>query len=252
MGRWFELVARLAIAGLLAAGLLVVPGSSPAVAVARSSGCPSATIQRIVGEGAARCYGTRTLTFGAYVQGPCDDGCGGTKAAYIRPGWLDDLDGSFVGLAAGPRSYPGIAAYVPPALGRCSGYYDLKSCPFHPYRGRWATVTARFNLPVLRTCRYFQPPGGPGFTKKDAIAECSMKLIVLSIGPAAPETDVAAAGLERPASAPAGLPLVGIFIVALLLAVRWFPSRRRATGPVAAGRAWGRIAALGRSMRARA
>ena len=235
MGRWFELVARLTMAGILAAGLLVVPGPGTGAATARSSGCPSATIARLIGEGPSACYGSRTLTFRALVQSPCNDGCGGTSAAVIKPLWLDSTEGSYAILGSGPRS-ASVAAFVPPALGRCSAFADLKSCAFHRYQGQWATVRARFNDPIAQTCRYGEHPPDAGFTKKDAIAECSANLVVLSVGPAAPETDVAAGVVNDPVREPAGLPWVAVFIVALLLAARWVPSRRQAKGSGTAGR----------------
>jgi hypothetical protein len=234
MGRWFELVARLTIAGLLAAGLLVVPGPTTRVAEARSPGCPSATSQRPPLDGSLNCYGSRILTFRAFVQRPCTDGCGGTTAYVLAPLWLDSMLGSSVELGTGPRS-ASITAFVPPAIGRCSAFADLKSCPFRP--DHWATVKARFNDPIAQKCRYSYHPPGPGFTKKDAIAECRADLVVLSVVPAAPETDVAVAVPEDPAGEPVGLPLVAIFTVVLLVGVRRFPTRRRATGPDDGGRA---------------
>ena len=235
MGRSFELVARLTMAGVLAAGLLVVPGPSTGAAMARSSGCPSATIARLIGEGPLACYGSRTLIFRAFVQSPCSDGCGGTSAAVIKPLWLDSTEGSYAMLGSGARS-ASVAAFVSPALGRCSAFADLKSCAFHRYQGHFATVRARFNDPIAQTCRFGDHPPGEGFTKKDAVAECGANLIVLSVGPAAPETDVAAGVVDDPVRGPAGLPWITVFTVALLLAARWFPSRRRAKEPVAAGR----------------
>jgi hypothetical protein len=229
MGRWLEFVARLTMASLLASGLLVTPAASSGVAVARSSGCPAATIQRLVGDGSHTCYGSHTLSFRAYVQRPCTDGCGGTDAFVIGPRWLDNWEGSYVLLGSGPRS-ASIAAFVSPALGRCNAFADLTSCAFHPYKGHWATVRARFNDPISRTCRFADHPPGAGFTKKDAIAECRTKLVVLSVGPVAPETDVAASLADAPARGDQGLPWV-LFIVALLLAARCFPSRRLASGP---------------------
>jgi hypothetical protein len=72
-----------------------------------------------------------------------------------------------------------------------------------------AFVKARFNDPIARTCRYSDHPPGAGFTKKDAIAECSAQLVVLFVGPAAPETDVASAVLKGPAGGPPTLPWSG-------------------------------------------
>ena len=46
MGRTLELVARLTMAGLIAAALFVLPGPATGSADARSPGCPSATSQR--------------------------------------------------------------------------------------------------------------------------------------------------------------------------------------------------------------
>src|SRR4029078_9986470 len=99
---------------------------------------------------------------------------------------------------------------------------DLRSCPFRP--GHWAIVRARFNAPVARTCRYYDHPPGPGFSKKDAIAECSADLVVVSVAPAAPETDTVAAAIkDRVAKWSDGLPLLVsiLFVCVLLLAARW-------------------------------
>jgi hypothetical protein len=170
------------------------------------------------------------MIFSAYVQGPCD-GCGGATAYVLKPRWLDSLQGTYVLLGTGPRS-GSIQAFVPPSHGGCSSIADLTTCPFHRYRGHWATVRARYNDPVAQTCRYSEHPPGAGFSKKDAIAECQANLVVLSVGPAAPETDVAAVTDTSPGN-PAMLPIwVAIFALTLLLAAWWFPARRRETGSV--------------------
>ncbi|MFL5716632.1 MAG: hypothetical protein ACJ77V_03530 [Chloroflexota bacterium] len=126
-------------------------------------------------------------------------------------------------LGTGPRS-AGISAFVPPRLGRCSAFAALKSCPLRP--GQWAIVTARFNHPLARTCRYSDHPPGPGFSRKDAIAECSADLVVDSVVPVAPETDVAGA-VEDHQRQPDALPLLAFFVAALVLAARWIPHRER-------------------------
>ena len=237
MGRTLELVARLTMAGLIAAALFVLPGPATGSADARSPGCPSATSQRPPKLGSSTCYGRRILTFRAYVQRPCTDGCGGTTAYAIAPRWLDSMTGSFVELGTGPRS-DSISAFVPPSLGRCSAFANLRSCPFRP--GRWAIVTARFDAPVARTCRYSDHPPGPGFSKKDAIADCSADLVVMSIAPAAPETDIVAAAVKDPALGRSGPPLLLIFVGVLLLAAHWFPRRGRRVEPRLARAGWKR------------
>jgi hypothetical protein len=224
MGRRFRFVARLTTAGLLAVAVLVLARPAPGIVSARSSGCPAASTQRPPADGTAKCYGSRPLTFRAYVQYPCTDGCGGTLAYTISPRWFDSLDGSYVELGTGPRSAR-ISVFVPPRLGRCSEFAALRSCPLRP--GQWAIVTARFNHPLARTCRYADHPPGPGFSRKEAIAECSADLVVDSVVPVAPETDVAAA-VEDPAGNREVLPLLAFFVAALVLAARWLPRRERA------------------------
>jgi hypothetical protein len=78
---------------------------------------------------------------------------------------------------------------------------------------------------LSRDSFYLDPesPAGSGFTKKDAIAECSAELVVLSVVPTAPETDVAAAVPKEPVGGPLGVALLVIFVFALLLAALWFP-----------------------------
>src|SRR6185369_4639945 len=154
----------------------------------------------------------------------CTDGCGGTIAYTIAPRWFDGLDGSYVELGTGPHSRS-IAAFVPPRLGRCSAFADLRSCPFRP--GHWVIVRARFNAPVARTCRYSDHPPGPGFSKKNAVAECSADLVVVSVAPAAPETDTVAAAIKDRVAESSDVRLLLVFIGVLLLAARWFPSRQR-------------------------
>ena len=229
MGHWVALVARLTTAGLLAAGMSAMPSPNAETAVARSSGCPPATIQRLVGEGPFTCYGSRVLTFLAYVQHPCTDGCGGTSATVMSPHWLDGGEGSLVFLSASPSGAT-TAAFAPPALGRCSPFADLRSCPFHQYQGQWATVRARFNDPISRMCHYSEHPPGAEFSRKAAVAECRADLVALSVSPAAPETDVAGDVVADPARRPARPPWAILFIVALVLAARWAPSRRTAEG----------------------
>lgn len=227
MSRWLELVARLAVAGLLGAALILVPGPRTEVVEARSFACPTPTIQRLVRDGPISCYGSRILTFRAYVQHPCTEGCGGTTASLISPRWFDTFEGSSVSLGTG-RFTDSIPAIVPPALGRCSPWAELRSCPFRRLEGHQATVRARYNDPRARTCRYSEHPPGAGFSRKEAIADCSATLVVVSIGPAAPETDVAVLSApDRPDGGSTGLPWLVVFSAALLLGGRWIPHRAR-------------------------
>src|SRR6478752_6518875 len=227
MRRWPELVARLAMAGLLGAGLMMVPNPGTEVVEARSPACPTPTIQRLVRDGPLSCYGSRVLTFRAYVQHPCTDGCGGTSASSISPRWFDSSDGSSAFLGTS-RFGAAIPAFVPPVLGRCSQWAELRSCPFRIFEGHQVIVRARYNDPRARTCRYSEHPPGAGFTRKDAIAECSANLVVLSVVPAAPETDLAVLSApHRPIGGWMGLPWVVVFGIALLLGGRWFTRRAR-------------------------
>jgi hypothetical protein len=224
MGQTFRIVTRVVTAAVLAAAVLVFTSPATGLVSARASGCQSATSARPPAEGTAKCYGNRMLTFRAYVQYPCTDGCGGTNAYSLAPRWLDSMVGSYVELGTGPRSRQ-IAAFVPPRLGRCSAFAALRSCLLRP--GHWAIVKARFNDPIARTCRYSEHPSGPGFSRKDAIAECRANLVVHSIVPVAPETDVVAA-LDDPGSRSDAAPFLASFVAALVLAAGWL-ARREAT-----------------------
>jgi len=221
MVRSFGLIARFVTTAFLAAALVAVPGPGASVAVGRS-GCPSPSIERIIRDGRLTCYGSRTLTFRAYVQRLCTE-CGGISAFEITPRWLDPMFGSYALLGTGLRS-ASTSAFVPPRLGRCSGVANLKACPFRLYQGHSVIVRARFNDRVARTCRYKGESGAAA--RKDAIAACRAELVVLSVGPAAPQTDAVTDLADDPAREPASLPWVPMFMVALLFSARWFsPSR---------------------------
>jgi hypothetical protein len=219
MGRLMGVGARLTTAALLTLGLLVMPGGAATTAVAKSADCPPppVTIAKLVHLDVPghHCYGSRTLVFRAFVAPPCDE-CGGVSATVIAPRWLDGLEGSSVNLSAVAQG-PQVAAYVPPALGRCHLTKD-SACPFHPYREQWATVTARFDDPVAQTCTYSEKPAGGGFTKADAVEECRAKLVVLSVGPDSnPATDAAAVAMDDPRGSPPAPVWFAVFGVALLL-----------------------------------
>ncbi len=227
-GRRSDRAARLAVAGLLAFALVVTPGRGTTGAVARSAACPTppVTIAELVrvteGPGGPACFGGQLLTFRAFV--PALEGLGGASTYFIKPLWLDDLQGSWVLLGAG-RNTAAVVAYVPPDLGHCLGP-EGRSCPFSSYRNRWATVSAHFDGPVAQTCRYGGdiPPGGGA---KAAIAECQQKLIVLGIGPGQlPATDAVTAGLDVRDDPPTSLIWVATFAAAWLVLARRWPSRR--------------------------
>jgi hypothetical protein len=224
MSRTFRFVTRVMTTGLLAAAVLIFTSPTTGLVSVRAAGCPSPASNRPPAEGTAKCYGSRILTFRAYVQYPCTDGCGGTNAYVLAPRWLDSMVGSHVELGTGPRSRS-IAAFVPPRLGRCSAFAALSSCLLRP--GHWAIVKARFNDPISRTCRYSEHPSGPGFSRKDAVAECRANLVVHSIVPVAPETNLVAP-LEEPASRSDPVPFLASFVAALVVAAGWL-ARREAT-----------------------
>jgi hypothetical protein len=218
-----ETVARLTMAVLVATVILVLPGGGPGAAVARSSDCVT-TIHQLI-EGTSTCPDGHVMIFRAYVQRPCYE-CGGVTAYLLKPRWLDGLDGTYVLLGTG-RLSANIPAFVPPSHGRCSPIANLRTCPFHPYQGRWAIVRARYNDPIAQTCRYSEHPPGAGFSKKDAVAECQADLVVLSVGPAAPETDVVATAIVGPGGQPAMPIWVAIFVGTMLLTALTFPVHRR-------------------------
>ena len=232
MGRRFGGAVRLMAAMLIGVGMLVVPGPGAPATLARSPDCPSPPLtaeklSRVMDHGTQlACFGGRLLTFSAYVPRP-PEGIGWAMAWSISPGWLDDNNGSMLWLATGPtRDFrPGevITAWIPPALGRCSVGEMLSSCPFRWWVGRWTTVRAHFDGPVARTCGFTGHPSEPGFTKRDAVANCKAKLIVLSVGSVAPpDTAMAAVGHQDPA----GLPQVLLALAALALVPLLFVGRR--------------------------
>jgi hypothetical protein len=174
------------------------------------------------------CFGGELLTFQAYITDlPSSEGRGGTSNGTITPRWLDGLKGSAVALSTGPGG-PEIGAFVPPALGRCNWYTDdFATCPFRWYWGHWATVSAHFDGPVARTCRYAAGSRGVDLTKRAAVAWCRTQLIVLSVGPTEPPA-TATAGLvaEIPAAPPPAPLSVALLALGSLLLAGRFPSRR--------------------------
>ena len=182
MGRWVDAVARLSTAALFAIALLITPGGSGSTAVTLAADCPSppVTVKKLVNLDIPghKCYGDTVLVFRAFVAPRCDE-CGGVSATVIAPRWLDGLLGSSVNLSAVPDG-PQVAAYVPPALGKCP-VTDDSACPFRPYRNGYATVSAQYDAPVAQRCHYAEKPAGGGFTKADAVAECQAKLVVVSV-----------------------------------------------------------------------
>lgn len=228
MVRGFGAVARLTGAVLLAAGVLVVPWQSSTAGVARAAGCPSppvtvAKLAYLAPGQALACYGSRLLTFRAYVPRPTPGD--GVSVGTITPRWLDSTFGSAVTLATGPTGNQ-TPAFVPPALGRCYEG-DMSTCPFRCYWGRWVTVSAHFDGPVAQTCRYADHPPGPGFTTRDAVAGCRMRLIVLSVGSVAPP-DTATVAVQhegRDGPSPGLLAVAALTLASLLLLARQ-PSRR--------------------------
>ena len=229
MGRGFGAVARLTAAMLIGVGMLVVPGPGTSAVLARSPDCPSPPItveklRHVMEDGnQIACFGARLLTFRTYVP-PTPEGIGWEDAWEISPGWLDDASGSFWLL--GTTSTKLLTAWIPPALGRCSPP-SLSSCPFRWFVGRWTTVSAHFDGPIARTCRFTWVPPGSGFTTRDAVENCRAKLIVLSVGSAAPpDTSMAAVGHEsRLGPPPMLLAVTALAFVSLLFASR-SPSRR--------------------------
>lgn len=121
MRRGLTVATRVTTAVLLGVGVLVAPGRSDAVAIARSGDCPRppVTIDEIAHLTPARalsCFGGDRLTFVAYVL-PHPYGIGGTTDHHVAPAWLDGLSGSFVALSAGPDVGPMVLAFVPPPSG---------------------------------------------------------------------------------------------------------------------------------------
>lgn len=231
MRRESPIIARVTVAVLLGVGVLMVPGRSDAVAVARSPDCPSppVTIDQIAHLTPARalsCFGDRLLTFVAYVP-PHPYGIGGATDHHISPAWLDGLSGSFVALSAGPDAGILVLAFVPPALGRCLVPSDTSACPFRFSWGRWATVRAHFDGPVARACRVTWLEPGVSFTRADAVAQCRETLIVLSVGPVVPPATATSRAPDEAPDRP--LALFGIAALAtasLLLGLRARAARR--------------------------
>jgi len=226
MAHRFETSARLIAVAALSLGVLLAPAGPSAAQPVQAAGCPSSpvTISKLANMTVAgnTCYGSRLLTFRAFVPRP--DGIGGTSAYSITPSWLNGLDGSWALLSSG-RNTASIAGYVPPALGHCFGP-DGATCPFRFYANRWVTVSGHFDGPVAQTCRYGEHPPGADFTVANAIAECQVEFIVLSVGTAAlPATStVAASPGDRGSPSP---PWVAILAAATVLVALRIPSGRR-------------------------
>lgn len=226
MGRWFDLLARLTIAAVVAAAILVLPGTGGAASIAQAANCPSAPVTvgklaNIDGATGLDCYGGQLLTFRAFLPRP--DGIGGTSTYWISPAWLDDFKGSWVYLGTSQRA-ASVVAFVPPALGRCLGPTG-STCPFRTYAGHWVTVQAHFDGPVAQTCRYHGQHLGKGMTKRAAIEDCRQRLIVLSVGPdTLPATDTVAGQRPAPADRPA-IALGTAFLVGLVAVARRRPRR---------------------------
>src|SRR3954454_21405450 len=178
VGRWVATF----VAVVAALAILMLPGRAASAMADAGGGCPTsrATVTQLseLEQLPSRCFGSRTLTFRAWVAPPCD-GCGGTSASTIAPSWFDGLGGRNVPPAEG-RTGAELPAFVPPRPGRCPEP-DASSCPFRPFVRRFVIVTARFDDPLAQTCRYSAHPPGPGFTRQDAIAECRNELVVMSV-----------------------------------------------------------------------
>lgn len=208
MGRWFNLLARLAMAGAVAAAIVVMPATGAGTSVVRAAACPPppATIAKVVNRdlrSPLTCFGSGLLTFRAFVQQP--EGVGGTNPFEIAPQWLDDWAGSWVLLGTSQRSASTVA-FIPPALGHCNGPKGA-TCPFAAYAGRWVTVSAHYDGPVAQTCRFASHAPGKGYTKQAAVNECREKLIILSVGPdTLPATDTLVSSKPEPAG-PSTAPL---------------------------------------------
>ena len=158
---------------------------------AHAANCPPppATIGKIVNtdlQSPLTCFGSALLTFRAFVQQP--EGLGGTSTYRdLTVAGSTTVGAAGVDLSAVPEG-PQVAAFVPPALGRCP-LDDDSDCPFRPYRGHWATIRAQYDAPVAQTCRYAEKPAGGGFTKADAVDECRAKLVVLGRSAPTPARD---------------------------------------------------------------
>lgn len=225
-------LARSLAAAFLVAALLGPPGVPPAAATSPECPPPPVTVEKIWAvvdvDAQLRCFGSRLLTFRAFVVDlPNLEGIGGTSATSISPRWLDGLNGSWAIFSTGPGR-PEIGAFVPPGLGRCYPPDDLATCPFRWYWGRWATVTAHFDGPVARTCRIASQPPGESQTTADAIAACRKELIVLGVGPIEPPATATAAPHDDVAAASPAVPLAlgGLALGAFLVS-----GRRRSRRP---------------------
>jgi hypothetical protein len=225
MRRGFGVLVRVAMAIVLAMGVLVVSWRGAPAVLARSPDCPSppitfAKIVRVMEAGDQLiCFGGRLLTFRAYVPEPTQ-GWGGTTAFAIAPAWLEAMNYRWVLLAAGSamrRGYPtapSMGVFVPPDLGRCDVSSVLATCPFRWYYGRWVTVSAHFDGPVAQTCRYPSHPRA----NRDAVEVCRRSLIVLSVGTVAlPDTATAQLAHEDRDDPAMALPLGATFVLVSLL-----------------------------------
>ncbi len=173
-------------------------GVSPTVAPSPSStgatgidGCPTppvdlATTRDLVRAGkAVKCFGSRSLTFRAYV--PTTEGLGGVSGWKMTPAWLAD---DWMGAILQPKPLTEqdqdawLIARVPPSLGRCAITDEgAPACPFGQHLDGYVAVTGHFDDPAAATCKSAPWESGqdPGPSKAKMVARCRARFVVTRI-----------------------------------------------------------------------
>lgn len=218
-------------------GLLVPAGASPPGAVAVTMPCVAGnptladlrlaaagdyegplaakfdTDPMLVSELALECYGSRALSFTAFVRDPGD--VGWTYADGLDLGWFR-TPRLFVATMSDlqPGRGPFTALAAPPDLG------DLQA----KHVGHWVTVTGHFDDPAAETCTGTADAGIPA-TTAEAVGVCRSTLVVSAVArAAAPSTSTAETALRLPTWWSAWLA-----VSAALggIATLWYTGRRR-------------------------
>jgi len=167
--------------------------SPSSTAATGAAGCPTppvdlATARDLVRAGkAVKCFGSRSLTFRAYV--PTTEGLGGASAWKMTPAWLAD---DWMGAILQPEPLTDqdqnawLVARVQPSLGRCSITDEgAPACPFGPHLEGYVVVTGHFDDPVAATCKSAPWESGqdPGPSKAKMVARCRTRFVVTGIEP---------------------------------------------------------------------
>lgn len=124
-------------------------------------------------ERALACIGSSDVHLVAFVANP--EGLGGTVGYTVSPAWLDTWSSPTTFVAASDsESIPGAFAgpfwpvAVPPAVRPA----------FEALRGRWASVTGRFDAPLAKSCSFGFRGGSDAPSRADLIEMCRTSFVV--------------------------------------------------------------------------